>query len=92
MGVERLFSKSRERKKRVITLEDHAVGRAKARRMKEMFYLGRDLEMGDGIFLSDEAREKHMHIVGGSGSGKSSFMESLAFHDLERGRGLVFIS
>ena len=92
MPLEDLFSRKRERKKAKVTLEDHAVGRAKARRMKEIFYLGRDLETGDPIFLSDEAREKHMHIVGGSGSGKSSFMESLAFHDLERGRGCVFIS
>ncbi len=92
MGIEDLFSRSEERKKRGIALEDHAVGRRKAHRMSGMFYLGRDLETGDSIFLSDEAREKHMHIVGGSGSGKSSFMESLAFHDLERGRGCVFIS
>ena len=92
MGVENLFSRHQEKKKRVITLEDHAIGRRKARRKPGMFYLGRDLETRDPIFLSDEARKKHMHIVGGSGSGKSSFMESLAFHDLERGRGLMFIS
>ena len=92
MAIENLFSRKKEREKTKVSLEDHAVGRGRARRLEGMFYLGRDLETGDAIFLSDEAREKHMHIVGGSGSGKSSFMESLAFHDLERGRGCVFIS
>lgn len=92
MGIENLFSRVQALKKSPVALEDHAVGRHKARAMAGLFYLGRDLETGDPIFLSDAAREKHMHIVGGSGSGKSSFMESLAYHDLERGRGCVFIS
>jgi len=92
LGIENLFSRNQEKKKRIITLEDHAVGRRKARRKPGMFYLGRDLETGDPIFLSDEARKKHMHIVGGSGSGKTSFMNSMTFGDLECGRGLVYIS
>ena len=92
MGVESLFSRNQDKKKRIITLEDHAVGRLKARKKPGMFYFGRDLETRDPIFLSDEAREKHAHIVGSSGSGKTAFMESLASHDIERGRGLVFIS
>ena len=92
MGVEKLFSRNQEKEKRVITLEDHAVGRQKARKVSGMFYLGRELESRDPIFLSDQARARHIHLIGGSGSGKSSFMESLAFHDLEKGRGCVFIS
>ena len=90
MGIESLLEE-KGHKKRKVTLEDHARGREKARKLPGFFYLGTDLETGDRIFLTEEARSHHVHLVGGSGGGKTSFIESMIFHDLERGRGLVFI-
>lgn len=37
------------------------------------------------------ARERHMHIVGSNGSGKSRFMRTLIQQDIQEGRGLCLI-
>jgi len=92
MGIEALFEGVKKKKKQEVTLEDHAKAREKLRKKKPgFFYLGIDLETGHRIFVTEEARRLHTHIVGSSGSGKTSWMESMVFHDLERGRGLVFL-
>ncbi len=91
MGMEDLLAE-KKLKKRTVTLQDHARGRERARKLYPgYFYLGTDLERGDPLYLSDELRTQHIHLVGGSGSGKTSFIQSMIFHDLQRGRGLVFI-
>ena len=37
------------------------------------------------------ARERHMHIVGSNGSGKSRFMRTLIQQDIQEGRGLCLV-
>lgn len=50
----------------------------------------RGIEIG-GIFLSDEARLRHTHIVGATGSGKTVLLEHLIYRDLARGHGALII-
>lgn len=38
-----------------------------------------------------KARQRHMHIVGSNGSGKSRFMRTLIQQDIREGRGLCLI-
>lgn len=56
-------------------------------------------EVANGIGLNDvpsvhapeAARQRHMHIVGSNGSGKSRFMRSLIQQDIREGRGVCLI-
>lgn len=42
-------------------------------------------------FIPDEARLRHTHIVGATGSGKTVLLEELIYRDLERGHGALII-
>jgi hypothetical protein len=44
-----------------------------------------------GRFIPDEARLRHTHIVGATGSGKTVLLEQLIYRDLERGHGALII-
>ena len=90
MALERLFTKDEKRKKKV-TPKNHERGRREARKNDKFFYLGTNLESGRPVLIEEEGRRKHTHVVGSSGSGKTSFLESMVYHDMERGRGLVFL-
>lgn len=46
---------------------------------------------GGGIALSSEERERHVYIVGKSGSGKSTVLFNLAMHDIWSGRGVAVL-
>jgi GTPase SAR1 family protein len=43
------------------------------------------------IALEDEARKRHTHIVGATGSGKTVLMEHLLYRDLARGYGALIV-
>lgn len=43
------------------------------------------------VCMSDQERLKHMHIVGVTGSGKSTLMISLAYQDAVRGNGFALV-
>ncbi|HAR41853.1 MAG TPA: hypothetical protein DCS07_04365 [Bdellovibrionales bacterium] len=43
------------------------------------------------LIIPDEARLRHTHIVGATGSGKTVLIEQLLFHDLARGHGAIVI-
>lgn len=45
-----------------------------------LFSLGVGLE-GE-MWITEEERENHMHIIGSTGEGKSKFLEHMIFHDL----------
>ena len=47
--------------------------------------------MGGAIALSREERERHVYIVGKSGSGKSTTLFNLAMHDIYAGEGAAVI-
>src|ERR1700694_2577793 len=46
---------------------------------------------GGGGAFSREERERHVYIVGKSGSGKSTFLFNLAMGDISRGEGVAVI-
>ncbi len=43
------------------------------------------------IRLSLNDRQRHMYVVGQTGTGKSTFLEDLAFQDMKRGNGFAFV-
>jgi hypothetical protein len=43
------------------------------------------------IRLSDGDRQRHMYLVGQTGTGKSTFLENLALQDMLEGRGFAFV-
>ena len=43
------------------------------------------------IRLSLVDRQRHMYVVGQTGTGKSTFLEDLAFQDMKRGNGFAFV-
>lgn len=46
---------------------------------------------GSGVTLSPEERERHVYIVGKSGSGKSTVLFNLAMHDIWSGEGVAVL-
>jgi hypothetical protein len=46
---------------------------------------------GDGVVFSREERERHVYIVGKSGTGKSTFLYNLAMSDIVAGEGVAVI-
>jgi hypothetical protein len=47
--------------------------------------------IGTGVGLSRNERERHVYIVGKSGSGKSTVLFNLAMHDITAGEGIAVI-
>jgi len=43
------------------------------------------------VYISDEDRQRHMYIIGKTGTGKTEFLKSMMRQDIEAGRGLCFI-
>ena len=46
---------------------------------------------GAGVVFSREERERHLYVVGKSGSGKSTFLYNLAMADIMAGEGVAVI-
>jgi hypothetical protein len=47
--------------------------------------------LGGGVVFSCEERERHIYIIGKSGSGKSTFLFNLAMSDIVAGQGVAVI-
>jgi excisionase family DNA binding protein len=60
---------------------------------KNIVALGENIHEGKAqpVTLSNEQRSKHIHVVGSTGSGKSTFLLSLIKQDLELGNGLCVL-
>lgn len=56
-------------------------------------YLGKSLFRGQErpIYMSDFDRQRHMYIIGRTGTGKSQYLLTLALQDVLSGKGLAFI-
>lgn len=54
-------------------------------------HLGEDVASGERVFLSEEDRAEHVHIIGSTGEGKSKLMELMIRQDLLAGRGVCLI-
>ena len=46
---------------------------------------------GAGVVFTRQDRERHLYVVGKSGSGKSTFLFNLAMQDILSGRGVAII-
>src|ERR1035437_1098309 len=46
---------------------------------------------GGGVAFSPEERDRHVYLVGKSGSGKSTALFNLAMHDIYAGEGVAVI-
>ncbi|MGD0025590.1 MAG: hypothetical protein ABSC37_13380, partial [Xanthobacteraceae bacterium] len=46
---------------------------------------------GEGVVFSPEERERHVYIVGKSGTGKSTFLFNLAMGDIYTGDGIAVV-
>ncbi len=59
----------------------------------EGLYLGTSAYRGikRQIFISEQDRQRHMYIIGKTGTGKTKFLQSLIMQDIAAGRGLCFI-
>ena len=56
---------------------------------KPLFSLGIGTE-GE-MWITEEERENHLHIVGTTGEGKSKFLEHMMRHDIDKGNGFLFL-
>jgi hypothetical protein len=59
----------------------------------QQFELGINSHLGKEtiVTLSDQLRLRHMHVIGGTGTGKSSLLLNLIAQDIEQGRGLTVL-
>ena len=60
---------------------------------REGLFLGKSRYRGTSrdIFISKKDRQRHMYIIGKTGTGKSEFLKEMILQDMEAGRGLCFI-
>lgn len=56
-------------------------------------YLGRSIFRGidRSVHIVEEDRQRHMYIIGRTGTGKTTFLKSLMLQDIMAGKGLAFI-
>lgn len=56
-------------------------------------YLGKSVYRGveRPVFISESDRQRHMYIIGKTGTGKSEFLKELIMQDIETGKGICFI-
>lgn len=64
--------------------------------MRKLGITGRyEYDVSDHIYwdveIDDTRRYQHIHVIGKSGTGKSSFMENLAYQDIQAGEGVIFL-
>jgi hypothetical protein len=59
----------------------------------EGLYLGKSVYRGTAkpIFISEKDRQRHMYIVGKTGTGKSEFLKDMILQDIRAGKGLAVI-
>lgn len=43
------------------------------------------------VYISDADRQRHMYIIGKTGTGKSKFLQSMILQDIQAGKGLCFM-
>jgi hypothetical protein len=48
-------------------------------------------KIGHKVFLKDNVRKEHCHIIGGTGTGKSKLLEHMIRQDIKNGKGLCLI-
>ncbi len=59
----------------------------------EGLYLGKSVFRGVDrpVYIADQDRERHMYIIGRTGTGKTTLLKTLMLQDILAGKGLAFI-
>jgi hypothetical protein len=59
----------------------------------EGMYLGKSAYRGisRNVFISETDRQRHVYIIGKTGTGKSEFMKDMIMQDIRAGKGVCFI-
>jgi GTPase SAR1 family protein len=60
---------------------------------KQGIVLGKNIFRGEEteVRMADDDRRRHLYIIGQTGTGKSTLINSMIRHDIEDGRGVAFI-
>lgn len=60
---------------------------------QEGLYLGKSRYRGveRDVYISESDRQRHMYIIGRTGTGKTEFLKSMIRQDIEAGKGLCFM-
>lgn len=58
--------------------------------VRKVFPWNGEIHVGD-LWISNDARFRHTHVVGATGSGKTVLIEHLLFEDIRAGRGALII-
>lgn len=53
--------------------------------------LNTHLNQEKSVYVSDEIRLKHTHVIGSTGTGKSTLLSNMVFEDINAGNGLLLI-
>jgi hypothetical protein len=56
-----------------------------------MSVLGKDIETGEFVSLDYDARSRGIYVIGSTGTGKTTFLQSVAFQDMKAGHGLCVL-
>lgn len=56
-----------------------------------MITLGRNIETGQPVTLDDEARARGTYVIGATGTGKTTLLQSIAYQDMMAGEGLCVL-
>ncbi len=56
-----------------------------------MTILGRDTATGDYVGLGAAARSRGVYVIGATGTGKTTFLQSIAYQDMQAGHGLCVL-
>ncbi len=82
------------------TVETHHIHWLKAKNApapssipKEGLLIGKSVYRGESkeIFIAEKDRQRHMYIVGKTGTGKSEFLKDMILQDIRSGKGLAVI-
>ena len=86
------FPNSKVETPNIIWLTSRSAG-APANTPSEGLYLGKNIFRGQEkkVYLKESDRQRHLYIIGQTGTGKSVFMSSLAYQDILNGQGVVYI-
>ncbi len=53
--------------------------------------LGTSVEQGSNVYLTEKARRQGVYVIGTTGTGKSTFLQNIAYQDMKAGAGLCVI-
>jgi hypothetical protein len=53
--------------------------------------IGHDVETGKPVVIEDDERQRGLYIIGTTGTGKTTLLESLALQDIRNGLGVCVL-